>query len=161
MTQVFIIIIIVVIIIIIAVIKRKNITPFVHNLKERKRSRQLKIINRYRRKIGLTPLKAYYAMDKIAKNHCYYMAKHKACNHNGFSWRAMKVRKITGSGTVAENCYKFPARTYNDHVAEKLVKGWMKSSGHRRNLMNPHIKKIGIGIVTRKGYVYATQIFAS
>ena len=39
-------------------------------------------------------------------------------------------------------------------------RGWMKSPGHRANLMNPRYTKIGIGIVAKGGYVYATQIFA-
>lgn len=121
----------------------------------------MKIINRQRKRHGLRPLRAYYEMDKVAKGHCYYLAKHKACNHDGFSQRAAKVRVKTGSSYVAENCFKYPARQYNKWVAEKLVDGWMKSAGHRQNLMNPNFSKIGIGIVVRHGYIYATQIFSS
>lgn len=46
------------------------------NLIVRKKSRQLGIINHYREKHGLKPLKAYYALDRIAKSHSFYMAKH-------------------------------------------------------------------------------------
>jgi len=157
MTPLFIVIIIAPIIILFIVIASALAKHY--RLHERKRSRQLKIINKYRRMAGLVRLKVYYELDKIAKNHSYYMAKHRTCNHNGFSQRTDKVRRIVGASMVAENCYKFPARKYNSKVAEKLVKGWMKSSGHRHNIMNPGVKKIGIGIVTKKGYVYATQIF--
>jgi len=130
-------------------------------LRERRRSRQLKIINHYRRKQGLKPLKAYYALDKIARTHSSYMAKHLTCNHAGSQHRAARVRKLTGSGYVGENCFKYPAHRYSTRIAIKLVKGWMKSPGHRANLMNPNYTKIGIGIVAKRGYVYATQIFTN
>lgn len=129
------------------------------SLKERRGSRQLKIVNEYRRKRGLRPLKVYYELDRIARGHSHYMAKHRTCNHAGFSHRAAQARRITGSGYVGENCFRYLARAYNKHVARKLVQGWMKSPGHRANLMNPRYTKIGIGIVSKGGYVYATQIF--
>ena len=53
----------------------------------------------------------------------------------------------------------FPAKKYNAHVAKQLVQGWLKSSGNRANLLSPTFKRTGIGIVARKGYVYATQLF--
>jgi uncharacterized protein YkwD len=131
-----------------------------YRLKERRRSRQLKIINHYRRKHRLPPLKVYYELDRIAKSHSKYMARHCACNHNGFADRATRVRKVTGSGIVAENCFRYPARHYNTRLAIKLVKGWMKSPGHRANLLNPNFKRLGIGIIVSKNYCYATQIFS-
>ena len=129
------------------------------SLRERKGSRQLKVVNEYRTKKGLRPLKAYYELDSIARGHSHYMAKNRTCNHIGFSNRSAQARRATGSGYIGENCFRYPARVYNAHVARRLVQGWMKSPGHRANLMNPRYAKIGIGIVTKSGYVYATQIF--
>jgi uncharacterized protein YkwD len=134
--------------------------PLFIKLTERKKSWQLKIINHYRKKHGLGSLKAYYAIDHVARSHSKYMAKHSNCNHDGFKNRSVKVQRLTGSGYVGENCYKYPAYSYSKRIALKLVNGWMKSPGHRQNLMNPNYRKIGIGIVTKKGYVYATQIFS-
>jgi len=130
-------------------------------LRERRKSRQLKIINRIRKKRGLLPLVAYYAIDKIAKGHSKYMARHHTCNHKGFSRRAARVRKVTGKGYVGENCYMYPARKYNKRVAAQLIRGWMKSPGHRRNILGSRYTKIGIGIVSKKKYIYATQIFCN
>jgi uncharacterized protein YkwD len=87
------------------------------------------------------------------------MARRKQCDHHGFDGRAALVQKKMGLSYVAENCYMFPARKYNSYVAKELVRGWLKSSGHRHNLLNPDFSRTGIGIVVRKGYVYATQIF--
>ena len=130
-------------------------------LRERKGSWQLKIINHYRKRQGLKPLRTYYALDRVARGHSQYLAKHHSCNHNGFSHRAKLVQQITGCGFVGENCYQYPARGYNRKVAVRLVHGWMRSPGHRANLMNPSFTKLGIGIVKKGRYIYATQIFSS
>ena len=38
--------------------------------------------------------------------------------------------------------------------------GWMSSSGHRRNTLNPEFTEIGVGVVAdRHGTLYFTQIF--
>lgn len=50
--------------------------------------------------------------------------------------------------------------TYQDH-AKKMVKSWMESPGHRRNILNPTYDRVGTAI----GYngdlhaVFATQVF--
>jgi uncharacterized protein YkwD len=129
-------------------------------LKERKGSFQLKIINRYRRRNGLKPLRTYYELDSIARGHSRYMARHHTCNHDGFSQRAKRVQQVTGSGSAGENCYQYPAKGYNHKVAIGLVRGWMHSPGHRANLLNPSFSKMGIGIAQRGKYVYATQLFS-
>jgi uncharacterized protein YkwD len=54
----------------------------------------------------------------------------------------------------------YPGRHYNKKAALDLVRGWMKSPGHRDNLLNPNYRKMGIGIAIRKGNIYATQIFS-
>jgi uncharacterized protein YkwD len=47
--------------------------------------------------------------------------------------------------------------------AQKAVSGWMNSSGHRKNILNPKFTHTGIGIAAiardNKGYMYATQVF--
>lgn len=41
-----------------------------------------------------------------------------------------------------------------------LVAMWMRSSGHRANILNPHFNRLGVGVVgTSSGRVYATQDF--
>lgn len=131
-----------------------------YRLKERRRSRQLKVINHYRRKNRAPSLRVYRELDRIAQAHSRYMSRHHTCNHKGFADRANRVRGLTGCDFVAENCFKFPARHYSTWLADKLVKGWLKSPGHRANLLNPDFKRLGIGIVVRKNYCYATQIFS-
>jgi uncharacterized protein YkwD len=131
----------------------------ISQIRERKYSRQLEYINKHRKKHGRKPLKGYYELDSIAKGHSKYMAKYKVCNHDGSHKRLEEAMAITGGSRAAENVAQYPARGYNKHTAKKLVSEWMKSSGHKANLLNPNFKRIGIGIAIRKGQVYATQIF--
>lgn len=50
-----------------------------------------------------------------------------------------------------------------DGFAQKAVSGWMNSSGHRANILNPDFTHTGIGFAAiardGKGYMYATQVF--
>ena len=108
------------------------------------------------RRLGRTKL-----LDDIAAGHSRSMAKRKHCDHAGFNERAKSIRNRTGLSYVAENVYMWPASKYDGHVAKKLVEGWMKSPGHRANLLNPRFKRTGVGINVSKGHVYATQIFTN
>ncbi len=123
------------------------------------RGRLLRRVNYARRKRGLKPLGRTRLLDNIAARHSRSMARRKRCDHHGFKNRVARIEKYSLSSNIGENCYMFPARKYDSHVAKKLVGGWLRSSGHRANLLNPSFRKTGIGIAVRRGYVYATQIF--
>jgi uncharacterized protein YkwD len=124
------------------------------------RGRLLDEVNYARKKRGLGRLGRTRFLDKVAAGHSRHMAKCSHCCHHGFERRAEHVKRKTGLSYVAENCYMFPARKYTAHVAKELAKGWLDSPGHKANLLNPNMRRIGIGIIVRKGYVYATQIFS-
>jgi uncharacterized protein YkwD len=60
--------------------------------------------------------------------------------------------------SLAENLHR--SFGYNDPAAV-AVDGWLKSPGHRRNLLNPNFRLTGIGVArARDGTWYAAQIFA-
>ena len=46
-------------------------------------------------------------------------------------------------------------------IALALHKTWMKSPGHRTNILNSNFGRIGIGIKRRGNMYYATQVFHS
>ena len=60
---------------------------------------------------------------------------------------------------TAENIYKFPARRDQKKLAKDLVNGWMKSPGHRANILNAQLRYIGIGVAESGNNIYATQDF--
>ena len=44
---------------------------------------------------------------------------------------------------------------------EEVVKNWMNSTGHRKNILNAQYKNIGIGVVSYNGNYYWVQTFTS
>jgi len=64
---------------------------------------------------------------------------------------------FTGTGHVIGSGYINPA--IPRAIAEALVNGWMKSPGHRQNILEPAITYLGLSV--RKGgeYYYAVQNF--
>ena len=42
---------------------------------------------------------------------------------------------------------------------QDVMNGWMNSSGHRANILNPKFGTLGIGYVNKNGTTYWTQMF--
>jgi uncharacterized protein YkwD len=117
--------------------------------------------NLARKRKRLQALGRVVFLDRVAVKHSKSMARRKSCDHQGFPRRASLIKDKTGLDHIGENCYMFPARKYTTRIARELLHGWLKSPGHRANLLNPTYKRTGIGIIVRKGYVYATQMFTN
>ena len=47
----------------------------------------------------------------------------------------------------------------DDQIARVLMDGWMKSAGHRRNILDSQVSDIGIGVAKRGFKTYAVQVF--
>ncbi|MFH0957450.1 MAG: CAP domain-containing protein, partial [Pseudomonadota bacterium] len=63
---------------------------------------------------------------------------------------------------VGENVFWSSARlpseaSKRNDYARKMVKAWMTSENHRKNILNPNFSRIGVGFFN--GYV--TQLFTS
>lgn len=114
-------------------------------------------INQYRGKKGLPPLKINSKISKIARQHSQNMAnKEVSFGHNGSSFRYNKVSKVVDYRGVAENVF------YNQgymNPGKTAVTGWIKSSGHRRNIEGKY-QVTGIGVArSSRGEYYFTQLF--
>jgi uncharacterized protein YkwD len=116
-------------------------------------------INQYRKKKGLPALKLNGEISKIARGHSKNMAsKQVPFGHNGSSSRYNKISKVVKYRGVAENVaynmgYKNPGKN--------AVDGWIKSSGHRRNMVGNY-QVTGIGVAKNsKGEYYFTQLFVN
>ena len=142
-------------------------------------------INEERVKQSLSPLAWDKALSRIAAGHSGDMAKRKYLAHNsperqGFPQRYRRAgytcRIRVGSTTYggAENIAL--ANLYDsvttvngvahydwnssEKIAGKVLEGWMKSPGHRENILTPHWKREGIGVeIAADGKVYITQNF--
>jgi uncharacterized protein YkwD len=112
-------------------------------------------INQYRTQKGLSPLQLNYLMSKEAEIHSREMATHKiGFGHKDFNKRIKRLfNEIKGCRGGAENV----AYAYKD--AQDVVKNWLTSPGHRRNIDGPY-NLTGIGLARdSNGKIYFTQIF--
>ena len=143
------------------------------------------LINREREAKGLQPLAWDAKLAAIARGHSADMAKrnyfaHASPEGANFDARYAKARYkcFIPVGDVihggAENIARddlyaklttLGDRKYydwhsEDELARRAVTGWMKSPGHRANILTPHWAHEGLGvIVTRDLKVYVTQDF--
>ncbi|MCM5528255.1 CAP domain-containing protein [Parasegetibacter sp. NRK P23] len=115
----------------------------------------LELVNKHRKKKNLPPLQWNSAMAKAAEQHSANMAKKKtAFGHNGFEARVKKIASSEGMlKGWAENV------AFGNLSAEEVVKGWLKSPGHKKNIEGKY-NLMGVGIARSKsGELYFTQIF--
>ena len=112
-------------------------------------------INAHRRSMGLSSLQMITAANQQAYNHSRNMATGKTpFSHNGFSQRISIIQQsIGGSSASAENV------AYGSLSAKEVVKVWLNSPPHRKNIEGNYTLT-GIGTYKdREGTLYFTQIF--
>ncbi len=118
----------------------------------------IELINKERQKEGLDPLIEWSPLSDIAREHSQNMAnKEVEFGHDGFQDRFEEIQDFAFVTKFGENV----AFSYNvkDHL-KTAVRGWMKSEGHRENILGD-FEETGIGIAfNKKGEFYVTQLFA-
>ncbi len=115
----------------------------------------LTYVNQYRASRGLPALLMNDAANREAHKHSLEMANHHVpFGHNGFSQRMKHVyQQVENADGGAENV------AYNYKTARIVVDGWIRSSGHRQNMVGRY-DMTGIGIVRdSQGRLYFTQLF--
>ncbi len=116
------------------------------------------MVNAERAKAGCSPLTINAKLQAAAQGHSDDMAARDYYDHTTPEGRSPGDR-MTAAGyhwsTYGENIFKSPkdARTAMD--------GWMKSSGHRANILNCSFKEIGVGINFKSNGPWWTQNFGA
>ena len=114
-------------------------------------------INQYRQSRNLPLLKLDDSISKQARIHSQNMAQGRSdFSHKGFEKRIQILGSTIGYLSAAENvAYN---KGYRD-PATKAVDGWLKSSGHHKNIIGNY-SLTGIGVAQNsQGEYYFTQIF--
>jgi len=106
----------------------------------------VRLVNVERRKRGVPALVMNRELGRSAQYHAVFMAENDCFNHlcpdepnlgmrarnAGYQWRAVAENIAAGQADVAE-----------------VVAGWMTSPGHRKNILSPRYREIGVGYVLR------------
>lgn len=128
----------------------------------------LKLVNIEREKEGLSPLIWNNQLAYAARYHALDMATDNYFNHDSYDLKG---------GNLVMVCKTFDriAKFYTEGYlgAENIsagrssgaatVDGWMNSPGHKKNILNPNAKYVGIGYYQKQGSDYThyyVQCFA-
>jgi uncharacterized protein YkwD len=111
------------------------------------------LINHQRRARGLRRLRLNRRLSRAARWHSHDMVKRRYFDHVSRSGKDV-VDRLYRSGylggrsswTVGEN---LAWGTNVRGTPRQIVRAWMRSPGHRQNILNPRFREIGIGV--RKG----------
>lgn len=111
------------------------------------RSATLCLINQERSKRGLAKLHASRKLRKAAQRHSRNMAKRNFFDHTSPAGSTM-VARITRAGyrswaSLGEN---IAWGSGNLATPRAIVRGWMRSPGHRQNMLRPGFREVGVGI---------------
>lgn len=143
------------------------------------------LVNTERKRRGLSPLAWDSALATVARGHSRDMARNNYFSHyskdgRDFAYRykqagykcGVRVERAIhlGAENILQNNLYDSVTTVNGEefynwnsqtkIAETSVQGWMNSKGHKKNILTPHWKKEGIGVViSPDGKVYITQNF--
>ncbi len=121
--------------------------------------------NDFRREQGRPPLAVNARLTNAARSFAGHLARTDQFSHtadgkqpsqrvseHGYDWSA-----------VAENIgWAFHSGGFDsEQLARQLVEGWKNSPGHRRNLLDPDVTEIGVGVAygRRSGRYYGAQEF--
>ncbi len=126
------------------------------------RSEILAEVNRIRGERDLGPLVADGRLDLAAQAHAEDLLAHAYYDHRGRDGSTTRQRAAAaghhGARLISENIAKGP------FTPREVVGRWMKSRGHRRNLLDRRLRHMGVGVAygeNEKGFeVVWVQVFA-
>ena len=114
----------------------------------------LRLVNDIRRQNGLSALQSDWELARVARYKSQDMADNRYFSHTSPTYGSpFQMLKSFGLSyrTAGENI------AYGYATPQAVVNGWMNSSGHRANILNPAYTKLGVGYVPQ-GH-YWTQLF--
>lgn len=113
----------------------------------------MRVINQVRASQRLGPLKLDKKLVKAARKHSVLMAKKGRIAH-AFGPRTRFKRRMKRSGYDMRHAAENVSAGYQS--VDRVVAGWMKSEGHRKNLLNKDAVHMGIAVARNPNTRYGT-----
>ncbi|MET8154431.1 CAP domain-containing protein [Actinoplanes sp. NPDC049668] len=115
-----------------------------------------RLTNEQRTAKGCPAVTVNAQLTTAARGHSEWMAETGTFSHTGRN-NSRFVDRAKAAGYVRPSSENI---AYGYRSADEVVKAWMKSSGHRANILNCKSKAVGVGAVyNAKGNAYYTQVF--
>lgn len=113
----------------------------------------VRLVNDVRKRSGLRLLGTDTYLARFAGTRSAAMAAESRLSHRGWESALRKAGLV--DDTLGENV------AYNYATPDAVMGGWMRSPGHRANILRPDFKRIGVGcVVDARGHRWWTQDFA-
>jgi uncharacterized protein YkwD len=84
-------------------------------------------------------------------------------SHTNLEGRTFKERLPADFATCQGGENIWTGRGYDPrqvrYLAQKIMEGWMKSPGHRANILAPGYTHLGVGVMANNQEIKATQVF--
>jgi uncharacterized protein YkwD len=128
------------------------------------------LINDQRQSFNLSALSEDPLLTDLAREHSTSMVENGFFGHERYPEERPLSYNMSPGTMRGENLAKIPTRQYIpgpyltlQEVCEWAVSGWMNSTGHRANILQPAFNETGVGVsFSEEGlfvYLYITQIF--
>jgi uncharacterized protein YkwD len=110
-------------------------------------------VNQIRWRAGLRRVGDDAHLARYASTRSAAMAAERVLSHRGWD-RGLRGAGFT-EGAIGENV------AYNYETADDVMEAWMRSPGHRANILEPLFRRIGVGcVIDDRGHRWWTQDFA-
>lgn len=106
-------------------------------------ARHVNAVNALRVPAGLPPVAVSTGLNRIAQEHACDMSRHKYFGHNSPDGRGLPHRIATVRGPETCRAAENIARGHTN--IDAVMRGWMRSRGHRDNILNPKLTHVGLG----------------
>ncbi|MFL7892540.1 MAG: CAP domain-containing protein [Anaerolineales bacterium] len=124
------------------------------------------LVNQERSSRGLTPLEYSEGLTRAARYQAADMSQDNYFSHDTMDWIGGKLDIVCDPWSRISNYYsgangENAAAGYSSPTS--VVEGWMKSDGHRANILNPATRTIGVGFYQGNGdyHYYWVQDFGT
>lgn len=130
------------------------------NLQERYRRRLLKLVNEQRARFGVPPVALDPVLNACARRHNADLAfVQRRLSHTGADGARLSER-LARCGYTFKYASENVARGQGD--PPHVIRSWMRSPGHRKNLLNPRAQHMGVHVGRgRDGRLYWAQMFGA
>ena len=117
----------------------------------------VQLVNAQRAKVGCRALVSDARLARAAQAHSVDMAKRRYFSHTSLDGRTF-VQRIRAQGYTGSRLGENIAAGYR--TPSTVMAAWMKSPGHKANILNCSFRAIGVGYATGGPYgTYWTQDF--
>ena len=103
----------------------------------------LREMNRVRAQHGLRPLRIQPNLERAARSYSLHLLRANVFTHGDF---AARIRRYSVPGTFAGENLAWGAGFRA--TARGVVAAWLASPGHRRNVLRPGFRYVGVGTAT-------------